>query len=74
MPAALPHASLPCPILQGNGVARCKQQYQDEDLFIVDIYNAKAYPWDKDAKPVGDVAACCGTPQAGRNLQRERWR
>lgn len=55
-------------------MARCKQQYQDEDLFIVDIYNAKAYPWDKDAKPVGDVAACCGTPQAGRNLQRERWR
>ncbi|KAI7842582.1 hypothetical protein COHA_003686 [Chlorella ohadii] len=41
---------------QGNGVARCKQQYQDEDLFIVDIYNAKAYPWDKDAKPAIDVA------------------
>lgn len=48
---------------QGNGIARCKQQYQDEDLFILDIYNGSAYPWDKEAKPVGGGGWCC--PGAG---------
>lgn len=56
-PCVLP--SLP----QGNGIARCKQQYQDEDLFILDIYNGSAYPWDKEAKPVGGGGWCC--PGAG---------
>lgn len=40
---------------QANGVARDKLHFQDTDLFIVDMYNSKAYPRDEDAKAAIDV-------------------
>lgn len=42
---------------QGNGVERCKQQFAaeggGEEVFIVDVFNAVQYPWDKQAMQVG---------------------
>ncbi|KAL4452011.1 hypothetical protein ABPG75_007673 [Micractinium tetrahymenae] len=35
---------------QGNGVGRDKLQAGDQDLYIVDAYNCRAYPWDEEAK------------------------
>ena len=40
---------------------RCKQQFaaegSGEEVFIVDVYNAVQYPWDKQAMQVGSRGA-----------------
>ena len=36
--------------VQGNGVERDKLHFQDEDVFILDMYNADLWP--------GDMTAC----------------
>lgn len=36
--------------MQGNGHARDKVHFRDEDLYILDVYNADLWPWDKAAK------------------------
>ncbi|PSC71162.1 class III RPD3 type histone deacetylase [Micractinium conductrix] len=36
---------------QGNGVERCKLHFGEaEQVYIVDVYNGRAYPWDTEAK------------------------
>lgn len=42
---------------QGNGVERCQQLGEEaaEDVFILDIYNGSAYPWDTQAKKAINV-------------------
>lgn len=40
-----------------QGVARDKAKFNDDELLIVDAFNAKAYPLDSDAKRAIDVKA-----------------
>lgn len=40
---------------QGNGVELDKLYYKDKDLYIVDMYNSQAYPWDEKAKEAINV-------------------
>lgn len=48
---------------QGNGFAADKLEFQDEDLFVVDVYNVMIFPKDEPAKKGIDVAKelACGT-------------
>lgn len=48
---------------QGNGIERCKLHFQDQDVRIVDVYNAEVYPFDTTAKQGIDVRRelGCGT-------------
>ncbi|KAG1652546.1 hypothetical protein FOA52_007137 [Chlamydomonas sp. UWO 241] len=41
---------------QGNGVERDKLRHDDNDLFIIDVYNAGVYPKDDDAKPAINIS------------------
>ncbi|CAL8468554.1 g8094 [Coccomyxa elongata] len=43
---------------QGNGHARDKLHFKDEDLYILDLYNADLWPWDTAAK----AATNCDLP------------
>lgn len=40
---------------QGNGVERDKLHYQDQDLYIVDMYNSRTFPLDTAAKAAINV-------------------
>lgn len=40
---------------QGNGVERDKLAAGDQDLFILDVYNRNAFPWDQQAKAAINV-------------------
>eukprot|EP00775_Hariotina_reticulata_P006602 gene6602-6830_t len=40
---------------QGNGVERDKLAAGDQDLFILDVYNRDAFPWDQQAKAAINV-------------------
>jgi len=40
---------------QGNGVERDKLALKDGDVFVVDVYNARVFPKDGEAKPAIDV-------------------
>ncbi|KAL4424507.1 hypothetical protein ABPG77_006816 [Micractinium sp. CCAP 211/92] len=39
---------------QGNGMERDKLAAGDQDLYILDAYNRRAYPWDAEAKQAID--------------------
>uniref|UniRef100_A0A7R9V615 Histone deacetylase domain-containing protein n=1 Tax=Chlamydomonas euryale TaxID=1486919 RepID=A0A7R9V615_9CHLO len=41
---------------QGNGVERDKLLHQDENLFIIDVYNASVFPKDTEAKAGIDIS------------------
>lgn len=51
---------------QGNGFATDKLEFQDDDLFVVDVYNNMIFPKDEPAKKGIDVAKelTCGTDSA----------
>lgn len=38
------------PILQGNGYERDKLKFEDDNLYVLDIYNADLWPCDRAAK------------------------
>lgn len=49
--------------LQGNGYERDKLKFQDDNLYILDIYNADLWPCDRAAKTAIDnmTELTCGT-------------
>lgn len=51
--AVAPRGLVPQP--QGNGVGRCKLEFSEQegaDVFIIDLYGGRLYPWDTEAKQV----------------------
>lgn len=44
---------------QGNGVERDKLHHKDKDMYIVDMYNCKAFPWDTAAKKAINAKVRC---------------
>eukprot|EP01025_Chloroclados_australasicus_P037545 TRINITY_DN3833_c3_g1_i4.p2 TRINITY_DN3833_c3_g1~~TRINITY_DN3833_c3_g1_i4.p2 ORF type:complete len:227 (-),score=25.73 TRINITY_DN3833_c3_g1_i4:562-1242(-) len=45
-----------CDVHQGNGLERDKVYFKDENLFILDAYNAMIWPGDYEAKQAIDIA------------------
>ncbi len=57
---------------QGNGYQNTKLHFQDEDLFIVDVYNEVTFPQDLNAREainVGRSLLCTATPDTCRTTR-----
>ncbi|GMH44984.1 hypothetical protein BSKO_12941 [Bryopsis sp. KO-2023] len=50
---------------QGNGIARDKMHFQDDDLFILDMYNSEIFPRDLPAMPSIGTKVSFGCGESG---------
>ena len=52
--------------MQGNGYEKDKLKFEDDNLYILDIYNAELWPCDRAAKTAIDskTELTCGTKDA----------